>query len=168
MGAKKTGHGCPRHSGQLALPSHEAAATFQKEATGPWRRVVFKAESCNTAVTSHSFKLASRWPVVRVWMEAQGAQDPWALQPRGPAPRHPCGPSWQRGGGLGAHCDSGPARGSYPALCGSPCTPFWTRAWLPVTLTQRPPRHVFGAPSLHHPCQVGGNLSPSWESPEGK
>lgn len=69
--------------------------------------------SCNTTVTSHSFKLASQWPVMRVWTEAQEAQDPWALrgqpafqclQPPGPGPRHPLGHSRR-----GARCDSGPA-----------------------------------------------------------
>lgn len=44
-GSQKTGRRCPRHSGQLALPSQKAPGTFQKDATGPWRRVVFKAES---------------------------------------------------------------------------------------------------------------------------
>lgn len=95
MGAKKTGHRLQPH--------------FRKMPLGPgggWSSKL-SPPSCNTAVTSHSFKLASQWPVMRVWMEAQEAQDPWApwgqpafvcLQPWGPAPRRPSGPSWQRGG----------------------------------------------------------------------
>lgn len=160
----KTGHRCPCHSGQLALPSWPAAtfrrATWALEEGG----LQLSLPSCNTAATSHC-KLASQWPVVRVWMEAQGAQDPWALQLGSPAPRHPCGPSWHRG--RVGHCDSGPARGSYPALSDS--APLSGRG----SVAARDPNAAASPSCLrgavhHHPCQVGNNLSPGWESPEGK
>ena len=177
--------GCCQSQGPS--PSHgsqkdwaQAAATFQKDATGPWRRVVFKAESALLQHSGDQPFFQTSFPVACHESVDGGPRGPGSLGPMGAASLRvlaALGPSAsppqrtllaEGRGGLGAHCDSGPACGSYPTLCGSPCTPFWMRAWLPVTLMQRPPRHVFGAPSLHHPRQVGSNLSPSWESLEGK
>ena len=116
MGAGKTGHRCPRHSGQLALPSHEAPATFQKDATGPWRRVVFKAESallqhsCDQPFSQTGFPVACRESV------DGGPRGPGSLGPAGaarlrvlaaPGPSASAPPRTLR---AGPRCDSGPAR----------------------------------------------------------
>lgn len=145
MGAKKTGRRCPHHSGQLVLPSHEALGTFQKDATGPWRRVVFKAESALLQHNCDQPFFQTGFPVA-CHESGRRPKRPRIPGPLGGSPPYcACSPRAQRLATPSDTRDGGCAailvlpRGSDSALCGSPWTPFWRRAWLPVTLTQRPP-----------------------------